>query len=85
MKPTFTLFFFLLLSFQLLAQGPVLVDEKRFPLDPQLTYDANIPSPEQYFGYKLGAEFTLYAHTVNYVKELDRLSDKVTLHQYGST
>ena len=85
MKPTFTLFFFLLLCLQLLAQGPVLVDEKRFPLDPQLTYDANIPSPEQYFGYKLGAEFTLYAHTVNYVKELDRLSDKVTLHQYGST
>ena len=84
MKPFFT-FLILLFSASLFSQGPVLVDEKRFPFDAQLSYDPGIPSPEQFFGYKLGGEFTLYANTVNYVKELDRLSDKVTLHQYGST
>ncbi|HOY21085.1 MAG TPA: M14 family metallopeptidase [Haliscomenobacter sp.] len=85
MKQLFTLLLAIFLSVPLFSQGPILVDEKRFPLDPQLSYDAAIPSPEQYFGYKLGAEFTLYANTVNYVKELDRLSDKITLYQYGST
>jgi len=82
MKPFFT-FLILLFSASLFSQ--VLVDEKRFPFDAQLSYDPGIPSPEQFFGYKLGGEFTLYANTVNYVKELDRLSDKVTLYQYGST
>lgn len=82
-----SLFFILvlLISVSRLSAQPILVDEKRFPLDPQLTYDTKVPSPEQFLGYKLGQEYTLYAHSVSYFKALDVASDRVTLNQYGQT
>jgi hypothetical protein len=75
----------LFMSLIQLSAQPILVDEKRFPLDPQLTYDTKVPSPEQFLGYKLGQEYTLYAQSVNYFKALDAASDRVTINQYGQT
>ncbi len=74
-----------LLSQCLLAQKTLLTDEKRFPLDPQITYDSKVPSPAQFLGYPLGEEYTIYAHTVNYLKALDQASDRVSYNEYGKT
>ncbi|MEM9822666.1 MAG: M14 family zinc carboxypeptidase, partial [Bacteroidota bacterium] len=44
-----------------------------------------ISSPEKHFGYALGAEYTVYAHVVDYIKTLAAQSDRVSINQYGTT
>jgi hypothetical protein len=62
-----------------------LTDQKRFAFDPQLTYDAAVPSPESFLGYLLGEELTLYGDIVQYFEKLAAASPKITLHTYGKT
>ncbi|NUO00961.1 MAG: peptidase M14, partial [Saprospiraceae bacterium] len=71
------------LSISLSAQ--IQLVESRFAFEPELPYDAAIPVPEAFLGYKLGEDKTLYANTVAYFKALDAASEKVSLNEYGKT
>jgi hypothetical protein len=77
--------FFCCLFFVGILQAQVDLVPSRFQFDPDLTYDKDIPSPEQHLGYKLGEKFSLYAHVVDYFELLAASSDKITLNQYGTT
>ena len=48
-------------------------------------FDAAIPTPEKFLGYPTGTHHTRHDKLVEYFKELDRLSDKVTLQVIGET
>ncbi len=48
-------------------------------------FDANIPTPEQFLGYAIGEQHTRHDRIVAYLKELDRLSDKVSFEVIGET
>jgi hypothetical protein len=48
-------------------------------------FDPAIPTPEQFLGYPIGSHFTRYDRIVDYLKELDRLSDKVSVKAIGKT
>ena len=44
-----------------------------------------IPSPAQFLGYNIGEQHTRHERIVEYIKELDRLSDRVTSEIIGET
>lgn len=44
-----------------------------------------IPTPEQFLGYPVGSLHTRHDRLVEYFKELDRLSDRVTVQGIGTT
>lgn len=47
--------------------------------------NAVIPTPEQFLGYAIGSHHTRHDKLVEYFKELDRLSDRVTVQVIGTT
>jgi hypothetical protein len=47
--------------------------------------DASIPTPEQFLGYPIGSQHTRHDQLLNYFRELDRLSDRVSLQVLGYT
>lgn len=59
--------------------------QERFAFNPEISYDASIPSPADYLGYELGEHFTIYAHVLDYLEALAASSNKITLHEYGKT
>ncbi|SHI03025.1 Zinc carboxypeptidase [Chryseolinea serpens] len=52
---------------------------------PKGNFDPAIPSPEKFLGYPIGSHYTRHDRIVDYFKELDRLSDKVTVKEIGKT
>ena len=44
-----------------------------------------IPTPAQFLGYQIGEQHTRHDRLVEYFKELDRLSDRVTVEEIGKT
>lgn len=44
-----------------------------------------IPTPEKFLGYQIGEQHTRHERIVEYMKELDRLSDRVSLEIIGET
>jgi len=48
-------------------------------------FDTSIPTPEQFLGYAIGEQHTRHDRIVAYLKELDRLSDKVSFEIIGET
>lgn len=69
----------LLLTTTLSAQ----VDQfERLPLPDN---EADIQSPRQFLGYRLGERFTEYARSVEYFKYLAQNSPRIQLEQYGET
>jgi Zinc carboxypeptidase len=48
-------------------------------------FNAAIPTPEQFLGYAIGSHHTRHDNLVAYFKELDRLSDRVSLQVIGET
>jgi hypothetical protein len=48
-------------------------------------FDKNIPTPEQFLGYEIGARQTRYDRVVAYMEELARKSDRVTIVTIGQT
>ncbi len=87
MKKLNTLLPMLLLAIFAIAQPEkdFKIWDDKFAYEPNLPYDANIPTPEQVLGYRLGERFTVYAESVNYFKALAAASPRVTLHEYGRT
>lgn len=82
MKFLLTLLTLLLTSFQVFAQQDAF---ERFQFHPDLNYDQDITSPQEYLGYELGAEYTFHHQVMDYFKQLDEESDKLSFHKYGST
>lgn len=48
-------------------------------------FNAAIPSPEKFLGYPIGSHHTRHDKVVEYFKELDRLSDRISLEEIGYT
>src|SRR5436305_11043745 len=46
---------------------------------------AQIPTPDEYLGYKLGDRFTPYARILDYFNELTKRPSLITIHQFGET
>lgn len=73
------------LSGTLSAQDLTIVDTERFAFEPDLTVNPAIPAPKDVLGYELGAQFTLYAHVVDYLETLADASPRVLINSYGET
>ncbi|MFN3849789.1 MAG: M14 metallopeptidase family protein [Spirosomataceae bacterium] len=71
------LLLFLGLNAQLTAQTTYFLQNKK--LNPA------IPNPDQFLGYSFGSLHTRYEKIVEYMKELDRLSDRVSVQTIGKT
>ena len=52
---------------------------------PDVRYDTAIPTPAQYLGYEVGAWHVTHDQLVGYLRELDRLSERISLREYGRT
>lgn len=77
-KRTIFLILFLLISKIITSQTPYF-----FPGVQNL--NPAIPTPEQFLGYPIGSHHTRYDRVVEYIKELDRLSDRFTSKVIGYT
>ncbi|MDX1586668.1 MAG: M14 family zinc carboxypeptidase [Balneolaceae bacterium] len=75
----------LLFIFLFFISTNLLAQERTFEFDPEIGYDSNIPSPEEFLGYELGSAFTLHADVVRYFEQMAELSDRITFHKYGET
>ena len=82
-----TLYVLLILCITQFAYGQKqnLLDLDRFAFEPDLLVNSSIPTPADHLGYELGAEFTLYAHAVDYFQTLAEASPRVAINQYGET
>jgi DNA replication protein DnaC len=56
-------------------------------LSPSIGIAQKIPPPEEFFGFKAGADFHLinYKQAVDYWKKLEKLSGKIKLFEYGKS
>lgn len=71
----------ILLSQSLLAQKKPL----SYYLSENTVYDKNIPTPEDFFGFQIGEQHVSHDQLVAYMRELDRLSDRITSKVLGKT
>src|SRR5437879_9465546 len=46
---------------------------------------AQVPTPDEFLGYKLGDRFTPYSRILDYFNELAKRSNLITVHQFGET
>ena len=51
----------------------------------ETNFDPAIPTPEQFLGYAIGTHHTRHDQVVNYLRELDRLSDRLFVKNLGVT
>ncbi|MDG2520720.1 M14 family zinc carboxypeptidase [Caulobacter segnis] len=56
-----------------------------FPQAAAADFDAAIPTPEAFLGYPIGSHYTRHDQVVAYLRELDRLSDRVSVEEIGRT
>lgn len=54
-----------------------------FPVASVSDLDPAIPSPERFLGYPIGSRYTRHDRVVEYLRELDRLSDRITVREIG--
>ena len=52
-------------------------------LPTDITYNQNIPTPEQFFGQQIGEWHLTYDQVLFYMKEIDRVSDRAVLKEYA--
>ncbi len=83
MKRISLLFAFLMMVSSVLAQDEFAFE--RFQFHPDLEYESGITSPAEFLGYELGQEYTFHHKVMNYFKQLDEESDKLTFHKYATT
>ena len=55
----------------------------RFPYTGSDTFEGKIPSPDQFYGVKLGDRFTPHHDVMAYCREVARLSPRVSIERYG--
>ena len=56
-----------------------------FPAAAAAQFDPAIPTPEQFLGYPIGSHYTRSDQIVAYLRELDRLSERVSTRVIGKT
>lgn len=56
-----------------------------FPQSAPADFDPAIPTPEAFLGYPIGTQYTRHDQVVAYLKELDRLSDRISVEEIGRT
>src|SRR5256885_8856640 len=49
------------------------------------TLHAQVPTPDEFLGYKIGERFTPYSRILDYFDELTRHSKLVTVERFGET
>lgn len=54
-------------------------------LPQNVTYNANIPTPQKFLGYQVGEQHVTPYETITYMKELARLSDRFHVETYAKT
>lgn len=54
-------------------------------LPQDVTYNPDIPTPQQFLGYQLGEQHITPYENYAYMRELARLSDRITVETYGKT
>jgi hypothetical protein len=59
--------------------------ETAYYFGPDARFNPEIPSPEQFLGFKTGTRLTHHHEIVSYFRELDRLSDRTQLKIIGYT
>jgi hypothetical protein len=52
---------------------------------PEGEYDKKIPTPEQFLGWQIGEWHVSHDQVVAYMRELDRLSDRISIEIHGRT
>lgn len=80
LKTLLSTFITLISTLPLMAQVPL-----NYYLPQQVTYDAKVPTPEQFLGFQIGEQHVSHDQIVAYMKELDRLSDRITMQEYART
>ncbi|MCC6462517.1 MAG: zinc carboxypeptidase [Saprospiraceae bacterium] len=50
---------------------------------PNVQYRLDFPTPAQYLGFEIGEWHASHDQLVGYLRELDRLSDRITIQEYG--
>ena len=50
---------------------------------PNVQYRLDIPTPEQFLGFEIGEWHASHDQLAGYLRELDRLSERITLQEYG--
>jgi hypothetical protein len=73
----------LMVSNQVFAQDEFAYE--RFQFHPNLNYDSEITSPAEFLGYEPGKEYTFHHRVMDYFKQLDEESGRLTFHKYGTT
>jgi hypothetical protein len=79
MKKTVLLLIFCGLTFLGFSQKKPL----NYYLSDNTTYDKAIPTPEEFFGFQIGEQHVSHDLLITYMRELDRLSDRITLQVVG--
>ncbi len=77
-----SIFFIISLLFSFLALA------QKQPLNyflPEGEYDKKIPTPEQFLGWQIGEWHVSHDQVVAYMRELDRLSDRLSIEIHGRT
>lgn len=77
-----------LLAAAVLSSAPTLAAAQSSYFFPQAAlsdFDAAIPTPEAFLGYPIGSHYTRHDQVVAYLRELDRLSDRVSVEEIGRT
>ncbi len=76
-KYYFVFFFLISLSFQSFSQDYYFKEYQPF--------NSEIPSPEEFLGYPIGAYHTRHDQVVAYLEKLAQLSNKASMYYYGKT
>lgn len=78
MKKTITTLGCIFIALMLFSQ-----EKPGYFLPDDVSYDQNIPTPEEFFGQQLGEWHLTYDQVLYYVKEIARISDRAVLQEYA--
>jgi hypothetical protein len=63
----------------------VLAEDLSFYFDKNIRFNSQIPTPEQFLGYKIGSRITEHSRVNAYLEKLDELSDRASIVEIGKT
>ncbi len=81
-------FCFMALSFILILNKPNFINAQvadDYFLPKNISYNKNIPTPKQHFGYQIGDWHVPYYQLIDYLKKVDEHSERISMVQYGQT
>jgi hypothetical protein len=75
----------ILLALLLISSFTLRGQELSYYLPGDVTYDASIPTPEKIIGHKVGEWHVTHDRLVQYMRAIDKASDRITLTETGTT